>query len=210
MKRAAPLLLPLLRTRTQGNILAAVLLHPGQEQSLSDVARLVGASPATVLREVDRLEDAGLVTTRRLGNTRLARARTDNPVYAPLAELLAVTFGPLAVLRDLLTDVGGITRAFIYGSWAARYHEQPGSVPGDIDVLVIGDPDRDRLADVVDEAEKELHREVNVRRVSAAAWETDEGPFKRTIMSSPTVELVTDEGDASGRNDGGEGTLADR
>ncbi|MBA8811345.1 MarR family transcriptional regulator [Promicromonospora sukumoe] len=210
MKRAAPLLLPLLRTRAQGDILAAVLLNPQEEQSLSDLGRLVGVSPATVLREVDRLEEAGLVSTRRLGNTRLARARTDNPVYAPLAELLAVTLGPLAVLRDLLADVDGITRAFIYGSWAARYHEQPGSVPGDIDVLVIGDPDRDRLDDVIDEAEKGLRREVNIRRVPASSWESDDGPFKRTIMSSPVVELVTNEGDAGGGNDTGEGTLAGR
>lgn len=190
--------------------MAAVLLDPLQEQSLSDVARRVGVSPATVLREVDRLEQAGLVATRRLGNTRLARARTDNPVYAPLAELLAVTFGPLAVLRSLFAHVDGVTRAFIYGSWAARYNEQPGSVPGDIDVLVIGDPDRDRLGDAIDEAEEELRREVNVRRVSAAAWARDDGPFKRTIMSSPVVELVTNEGDAGGRDDSKEGTLAGR
>lgn len=208
MKRGTPLLLPLLRTRAQGDILAAVLLRPEEEQSLSDVARLVAVSPATVLREVDRLEEAGLVSTRRLGNTRLARARTDNPVYAPLAELLAVTFGPLAVLRDLLADVEGITHAFIYGSWAARYHEQPGSVPGDIDVLVIGDPDRDRLADVVEEAEKILRREVNVRRVSASAWADGDGPFKRTVMSSPVVELVEDKGETRGGNDGREGSLA--
>jgi predicted nucleotidyltransferase len=202
MKRGTPLLLPLLRTRAQGDILAAVLLRPEEEQSLSDVAKLVGVSPATVLREIDRLVQAGLVSTRRFGNTRLARARTDNPVYAPLAELLAVTFGPLAVLRSLLADVDGIAHAFIYGSWAARYHEQPGSVPGDIDVLVIGDPDRDRLADVVEEAEKTLRREVNVRRVSASAWAADEGPFKRTVTSSPIVELV--------RSEGGEGSLASR
>jgi DNA-binding transcriptional ArsR family regulator len=210
MKRATPLLLPLLRTRAQGDILAAVLLRPHDEQSLSDVARLVDVSPATVLREIDRLEEAGLVSTRRLGNTRLARAQTDNPVYAPLAELLAVTFGPLAVLRDLLTDVEGIARAFIYGSWAARYHEQPGSVPGDIDVLVIGDPDRDQLADVVEEAEKTLHREVNVRRVSTSTWADDDGPFKRTVMSSPIVGLVENEGELGVTNDGGEGTLAGR
>lgn len=210
MKRAAPLLLPLLRTRAQGDVLAAVLLRPEEEQSLSDIARLVDVSPATVLREIDRLEEAGLVSTRRLGNTRLARARTNNPVYAPLAELLAVTFGPLAVLRGLLADVDGVAHAFIYGSWAARYHERPGSVPGDIDVLVIGDPDRNRLADVVEEAEKTLHREVNVRRVSSSTWVDDDGPFKRTVMSSPIVELVENEGETGVTNDDGAESLADR
>jgi hypothetical protein len=75
-------------------------------------------------------------------------------------------------------------------------------------VLVIGDPDRDRLADVVDEAEKTLRREVNVRRVSAAAWAVDDGPFKRTVTSSPIVELVEIKRETSGGNDAGEGALA--
>ena len=43
------------------------------------------------------------------------------PVSRPLTDLLAVTYGPLPVLNDLLAGVEGITQAFIYGSWAARY-----------------------------------------------------------------------------------------
>jgi hypothetical protein len=75
---------------------------------------------------------------------------------------------------------------------------------------VIGDPDRDQLADVVEEAEKTLHREVNVRRVSTSTWADDDGPFKRTVMSSPIVGLVENEGELGVTNDGGEGTLAGR
>lgn len=34
---------------------------------------------------------------------------------------------------------------WIYGSWAARYAQQPGPVPGDSDVLVVGTADADEL-----------------------------------------------------------------
>ncbi|MCF4119391.1 winged helix-turn-helix domain-containing protein [Antribacter sp. KLBMP9083] len=190
--------------------MAEVLLNPDREHSISAIAARVGASSPTALREVERLEAAGLVVTRKRGNTRLARAVTDGPVYGPLVQLLAVTFGPLAVLRDLLTEVGGVERAFIYGSWAARYHEVPGAVPGDIDVLVIGAPDRDTLADAIESAEHTLHREVNVRGVSSQAWADDNGPFKRTVMSSPIVELVDDRGETDGREHAKEDPLAGR
>lgn len=190
MKTANPTLLPLLRSRRQGEILAAVLLDPGRERSLTEIATETGVSAATVLREVDRLVDAGLVTTRRRGNTRLVRVITDSVLYRPLAELLAVTFGPLAVLRAALGDVPGIERAFIYGSWAARYEQHAGPVPHDIDLLVIGKADRHALADALADAEKTLRREVNVRQVTPDAWATDDGSFKKTVLSRPIVDVI--------------------
>ncbi|MFC8922002.1 MarR family transcriptional regulator [Cellulosimicrobium sp. NPDC057127] len=198
MKVAPPLLLPLLRSRTQGDLLAHVLLAPGRVQSVSEIADAVGTSAPTATREVSRLEDAGLVRTTKRGNTRLVHVLTASVVYGPLAELLAVTFGPLAVLRNALREVAGIQHAFIYGSWAARYEEQPGFVPADIDLLVVGDPDRDDLADAVEEAERRLHREVNVRRVRADEWAQDTSSFKSTVLAGPTVDVIgtTGGGDA--------------
>lgn len=190
MKTASPTLLPLLRSRSQGEILAAIMLDPGNDRSLSELADETGASVATVLREVARLEDGGFVTTRRRGNIRLVHAITDSIVYRPLADLLAVTFGPVVVLRAALENISGIEHAFIYGSWAARHAQQSGPVPNDIDLLVIGNPDRHHLADAIDEAEAVLRREVNVRRVTPGAWAKDRGSFKQTILSRPIVDLI--------------------
>jgi len=191
MKEASPVLLPLLRSRAQGDVCAWIMLHPDQSFSLREIADAVGVSSPTVMREVDRLQDAGLVTVSRAGNQRLVRADTSTIVYRPLAELMAVTFGPLPLLRDALAEVPGIERAFIYGSWAARYAQQPGAVPGDIDVLVVGDADRHQLDEVAEEAQRALHREVNVRRVTASAWDAmaADDPFKATVMSRPIVDL---------------------
>jgi DNA-binding transcriptional ArsR family regulator len=195
MKTASPTLLPLLRSRSQGDILAAIMLDPEHDRSLTELAEETGVSVATVQREVARLEEGGLVTTTRRGNTRLVRAVTDSVVYKPLADLLAVTFGPVPLLRAALEEVPGIERAFIYGSWAARYAQRGGPVPNDIDLLVIGKPDRRRLADAVDAVEGVLRREVNVRRVTPDAWERDEGSFKQTVLSRPVVDVIGGFGD---------------
>jgi len=190
MKQASPTLLPLLRSRAQGDILAWIMLHPDADHSLGEIAAAVGTSVPTVMREVNRLVASGLVTDMRRGNTRLVKADTDNPVYRPLAELMAVTFGPVGVLRESLAEVPGIDRAFIYGSWATRYQGQPGSVPVDIDVLVIGSPDRSALGEAVARAEKRLRREVNLRHLTAQAWNTEDSSFKKTVSGRPVVDLV--------------------
>jgi hypothetical protein len=94
-----------------------------------------------------RLVGAGLPTDRRVGNVRLLRAATDTPLSRPLTDLLAVTYGPLPVLTDALAAVPGVERAFIYGSWAARYRGEPGPVPDDVDVLASDDDPSPRLND---------------------------------------------------------------
>jgi len=195
MKEASPTLLPLLRSRTQGDIIAWILLHPEEEFSLAEIGRAVGASGPTVMREVDRLAEAGLVREVRRGNQRLVRADTSNPVFAPLAGLMAVTFGPVPVLRELLADVPGVREAWIYGSWAARYAQQPGPVPGDIDVLVVGTTDPDVLDEVAQTAGERMGREVNIRRVRLQAWDAAEAdPFKATVTSRPMVAVVGGDG----------------
>ena len=104
---------------------------------------------------------------------------------------MAVTFGPVPVLRELLADVSGVRQAWIYGSWAARYAQQPGPVPGDIDVLVVGTVDPDALDDVADVATGRLGREVSIRRVRPQAWyAADADPFRVTVTSRPMVALM--------------------
>lgn len=79
------------------------------------------------------------MTTRKVGNTRLARANTDSPYYAGLSEVLTRAFGVPAIVAQALAPVAGISAAYIYGSWAARHQGHTGQRPvGDIDVLILG------------------------------------------------------------------------
>lgn len=182
-------LLPILRSRVQGDLLALTYLSPDAEFSITDVARRIRASVKTVHHEVSRLVESGFLVDRKVGTSRLVRAVPDSLLTRPLTDLLAVTHGPLPVLTEALTGAPGISRAFIYGSWAARYQGEPGPVPGDIDVLVVGDADVDDLYSRARGAEETLRREVNVRRVREHVWDEGADSFVATVRSRPLVEL---------------------
>jgi hypothetical protein len=77
-KAPPPPLLPLLRSRLQADLLTLVLLTPGREWSLSELASRIGGSVSSAQREVSRAEKAGVITSRRLGNARLVSA-ADSP-----------------------------------------------------------------------------------------------------------------------------------
>lgn len=184
-------LLPLLRSRTQGALLALLFLHPDDEYSLTHAAQLIGASLKTVHHEADRLVESGFVQERRHGNLRLIRAATDTVVSRPLTDLLAVTYGPRPVLTDALRGIPGIEEAIIFGSWAARYEGWSGPIPADVDVLVVGDADPDELDSAALAASRRLHRAVNIQRVRPSAWAEDPptDPFLKSIRESPHLKL---------------------
>ena len=199
MRSGPPPLLPLLRSRVQGDLLALLYLHPDRDYSLTEAAALIGASVKAVHAEAARLIAAGFVNDSRRGNVHLIRSATDTPVSRPLTELLAVTYGPQPVLTDLLRDAKGITHAFIYGSWAARYLGEPGPVPNDVDVLVVGTTDLDDLDEIARAAQNRLGRPVHVRRVRPAAWASPDpaDPFLASVRDRPLVQLRMPDQDVS-------------
>jgi hypothetical protein len=106
------------------------------------------------------------------------------------------------VLAEVLAGLDAITAAFIYGSWAARFTDEDGARPvGDIDLLVLGSPDRDSLSAAVSAAEQRLGRPVQVT-VRPADWlETGSGTFHATVVSRPIVEIgLSDQMESDGRS----------
>jgi DNA-binding transcriptional ArsR family regulator len=194
-RQPTPALLPILRSQQQGEILALLLGDPDLELSLTEIAARTSTPHASVHREIERAQRAGLVVTRKVGNTRLVRANTDSPYYAGLADVLTRAFGVPAVLTAALQPVGGIAAAYIYGSWAAQHEGQAGRRPvGDIDVLVLGEPDRDQLYAALSNAEERLGRPVQAT-IRGANWlETGSGAFHDTVTSRPLLRLDLERG----------------
>ncbi|MCL2483325.1 MAG: ArsR family transcriptional regulator [Propionibacteriaceae bacterium] len=195
MRVPPPALLPILRSGVQGDVLATVYLSPNREFSVTELASLANASLKATAQEVGRLVDSGLLVDRRAGNQRLVRRPEPTRITTPLGDLLETTYGPLPVLAEELSGVAGIDKAYIYGSWAARHEGEPGGVPGDVDVLVIGSAPLDALDIIAERATARLHRAVNIRRLAGSYW--DDPPakdiFVAAVKQRPLVEVPVKE-----------------
>jgi hypothetical protein len=80
----------------------------------------------------------------------------------------------------------GIDAAYVYGSWAARFSGEEGDRPvADIDLLVLGAPDRDELYAAASSAERRLGRAVQVT-IRSTAWLTEgSSTFHDTVAGRP-------------------------
>ena len=189
MRTSAPPLLPIFRSDVQGRLLALIFARPAEEQTVSDLARRLDAHVSTVHREVDRLSQAGILQTRLLGRTRLVRAGSDSPYVPELAALVLKAFGPVPLLRQLVARIGGVDEAYVFGSWAERYHGVTGPVPGDIDVLLVGRPDREVVHATAAEAGRIAGIAVDIVIRSPETWNAGEEGLIRSIRAGHLVPL---------------------
>ena len=188
MRTGAPLLAPIFRSDGQARLLAALLLA-NDELSVTDLAERADLAYPTVHREVARLLNAGILTERRVGRTRLIRANSASPLTSPLREILTVTTGPVVILAAEFAGIAGIESAFLYGSFAARLLGIEGVAPNDIDVMVVGSPDEDAVYEACTRAEAAVHRPVNPTILTSEELAASSG-FLDSVRSGPAVAVV--------------------
>lgn len=196
MKVAAPSLAPILRSDTQGRLLARVMDDPAQEYNLSELVSWAGSSAPTVQREIDRAEQAGIVTTRRVGPARVVRANVDHPLYSAVQRLILATYGPPAVIAREFAGIEGAQAVILFGSWAARYLGHPGRAPNDVDVLVLGIAGYEDVEDAAERSEQAIGLPVQATVRSTADWSAAREGFLLEVRSRPFWPVLVD--DAAG------------
>lgn len=190
-KQPSPGLLPILRSRQQGEILTWLLDDPDREASLAELSNRLHVPISSIHREVQRAERAGLVVSRRVGQTRLVRANRQSKFLEPLRQLLVMSFGVPERLAGSIRSVPKVQAAYIFGSWAARYMEAAGPRPvGDIDLLVLGNPDRDMVYRQVAEVEPDLAYPIQVTFRPGDWLEAGSDTFHDTVINRPMIQIL--------------------
>ena len=186
----APALAPLLRSQTQGIILATILSEPDLEFSLSELADKANRSQPTIWREIDRAQKAGLVTTRKVGNSTLVRADQSSRFFKPIREIVVAAFGAPAIVAEEFANIQGVDALILFGSWAARFKGVEGRSPNDLDILVLGNPNRAEIHDVGDRIESKLNLPVQITVRSLQEWNHPD-LFLTEVKDRPLLVLST-------------------
>src|ERR671919_1553369 len=196
MRTEAPSLAPILRSATQGRLLAILAANPERSYGIRELAEAAATSPTTAQREIDRAETAGIVTSRHEGRNRRVRMNPAHYLYQPVRQILLATYGAAHVIIEEFSDLDDADRVILYGSWVARYEGHDGKPPNDIDVLVIGD-NVDRLAvdQAADRAERRIGLPVQATIRGRNAWRQADDAFLATVKSRPHLTLLTNDDD---------------
>ena len=173
-------------------VLGLLLMRPDQQIHLRELARVIGAAPGTLKKELDALCGVGLLRAERVGNQVRFCANTAHPVFPELQALIRKTIGLADALRLSLAPLAGrIDAAFIFGSMASG-SESAGS---DIDLMVVGDAGFAEIVDATYAAQATLGREINPKVMSASEWQAkkaESNAFLQDVLNKPRIMLIGD------------------
>lgn len=176
-------------------VLAWLLMHPQDWVHLRELARLTGASPGTLKKELDALTAAGLLESRKVGNQTQFSANTQHPVYPELSGLIRKTTGLHDVLASALQPLGKqVEVAFVYGSVASATE----TTHSDVDVLVIGDASFGQVVNALYDAQTILGREINPKVMTREEWQAKQhegNTFVTELLKKPKLFVVGTEHD---------------
>lgn len=176
---------------SQSRVFRWVFGQPGREFHLSELRRLTGLGSASLQRELNRLAEAGLVHSARVGNLRRFRANPQSPVYAELVGLTRKTLGVEPLLRDALQTLAPDLRAaWIYGSFA----KQTDTAQSDIDVMIISEPlSLGRVLELLAPLEAQLMRKINPTLYTTTEFErrrAEPDSFVNRVLAQPVLPLI--------------------
>ena len=147
----------LFKSKIRQKILSRFFANEGRRFYINEMARLVNTTQGTCRRELNKLVDMGVLTTSKEGNLLYYQVNKQAPFYREFSAIIQKTIGIEAKLKSLLQGFKGISYAFIFGSYAKREFKPE----SDIDVVIIGIIEEDRLIRVFKDVEKAIGREIN-------------------------------------------------
>jgi predicted nucleotidyltransferase len=147
----------ILGSRIRAKILGWLFTHPDESFFVRQMAMILGEDPTNVSREMAKLEELGVLRSKRNGNLKHFQADQQCPFFEELKGLVLKTTGVAGRIRLSLNKLAGIEFAFIYGSYAKGEEKADSNV----DLLIIGDVDMDRLDSNLGKLEKMLGREIH-------------------------------------------------
>ena len=189
-----PLLKRLFSSRVRIQLLSHFLLHPEARDHIRALASEVGAQYSAVWKELNNLEEAGLLQSEAVGGSKIFTLNSQFPIIPELRNILLKTVGAGDLVRESLKDLEGIEVTFIFGSFA----EGEPDVDSDLDIMLIGDLDVAQVTPAIDEMEKMLARDVNYVLFTQEEWKSrleDGDPFVTNVRNEPRVMLIGSQDD---------------
>jgi len=123
-------------TKTQQRVLGILFGQPDRRFYTNEIVRLADMGRGTVTRELDRLENIGLLTSIREGNQRYYQVNQCCPIYPEVLSIVQKTSGIDGIILNALQPWHErIQVAFIYGPIASGRE----NVDSQVDLFIIAD-----------------------------------------------------------------------
>ena len=163
----------LISSKTRIKVLLKFFLNSTTTSYLRSLEGEFGESTNSIRLELNKFEEAGLLSSFSKGNKKIFQANTAHPLYNEIHSIILKYVGIDRIITNVAKRLGDLKRVYLVGKFAR------GLDSNIIDLIFVGDVDRDYLVKLITKVEDLISRKVRYLVYSKEEFERlNEGDFE--------------------------------
>lgn len=174
------MLTQLFTSRTRIKLLLKLFLNPGVSCYLRELAKEFGASPNAIKEELDSLSAAGYLEKRQQGRSIYYKADTQHPFFPEINSIVRKYLGVDRIIEQIMAKIGQVEAVYILDDYAQ------GRDTGLMDVLVVGDVNKQKIEALSRSVEAKIKRKLRVMVMDGKEF----ADFQGVLLSRPNWKVI--------------------
>jgi hypothetical protein len=144
----------LISSKTRVKLLLKFFLNSSTSAYLRGLEQEFGESSNAIRLELNRFEEAGMIVSKSEGNKKVFTANTNYPLFNEIHNIVLKHIGFDQIIETVIAKLGDIQRVYVVGDFAQGRDSQI------IDLVFLGDIDKNYLNLLVEKAERLISRKI--------------------------------------------------
>ena len=161
----------LITSKTRIKLLLKFFINPSTKAYLRELAKEFDLSTNSIRLELNRLEKSNLLISQMQGRTVQYQANSRNTLFKDIRKIVLKYVGIDRLMENIISKLGDLKSAYIIGDYAY------GKDTGIIDVVLIGNIDKDIFYQLVEKTETLIHRKIKWLILKEEEFERFENPL---------------------------------
>ena len=144
----------LISSKTRLKLLLRLFLNPGSKAYLRGLADEFDESTNSVRVELNRFEEAGMLSSDLVGNKKVFQANKEYPLFEEIRKILLKYTGLQDIIDEVIEQLGDLNKVYLTGDLSL------GKQSDVISLIIVGNPDRHFLIQLIAKVEELIPKKV--------------------------------------------------
>lgn len=170
----------LITSKTRIKLLLKFFLNEQNKAYLRNLESEFGESTNSIRIELNKFEEAGLLETASEGNKKIFKANTRHPMFNDIRSILMKYTGLDKIIEQIISKLGDVNEVYLVGDLAKGLDSPI------IDLIIVGDIQKNYLLNLVEKAEKLIHKKIRYVIFSPQEFKRE----KAVLLQQAHLELL--------------------
>ncbi|HHS95669.1 MAG TPA: ArsR family transcriptional regulator [Phaeodactylibacter sp.] len=151
----------LISSKTRIKLLLKFFLNSNTTAYLRSLQAEFGESTNGIRVELNRMEKAGMLSSKTVGNKKIFQANTKHPLFKEINSIIMKYVGLDSIIENVVKRLGKVQKVYLAGKFSKGLDSQV------IDLIFVGDVDKAYLITLIEKSEKLIKRKIRYLVYSA-------------------------------------------